>query len=66
MRFWYTLLKEQRQQIFLDLTQELLYRAAGPIGLICIAVLRTTGIENIVAVDGNEQRLGICKENGCD
>lgn len=48
----------------LSLTQELLFRAAGPIGLICIAVLRTMGIENIVAVDGNEQRLAFAKRMG--
>ena len=39
-------------------------QGCGPIGLICIAVLRTMGIENIVAVDGNEQRLQFAKEMG--
>ena len=39
-------------------------QGCGPIGLICIAVLRTMGIENIVAVDGNEQRLSFAKEMG--
>lgn len=39
-------------------------QGCGPIGLICIAVLRTMGIENIVAVDGNEQRLAFAKEMG--
>ncbi len=42
----------------------MLFRAAEPIGLICIAVLRTMGIENIVAVDGNEQRLAFAKRMG--
>lgn len=32
-------------------------QGCGPIGLICIAVLRTMGIENIVAVDGEDKRL---------
>ena len=32
-------------------------QGCGPIGLLCIAVLRTMGIENITAVDGNAQRL---------
>lgn len=41
-------------------------QGCGPIGLICIAVLRTMGIENIVAVDGNEQRLAFSKEMGAD
>ena len=36
-------------------------QGCGPIGLICIAV-----IENIVAVDGNEQRLAFAKEMGAE
>lgn len=39
-------------------------QGCGPIGLICIAVLRTMGIENITAVDGNEQRLAFAKRMG--
>lgn len=39
-------------------------QGCGPIGLICIAVLRTMGVENIVAVDGNSQRLDFAKEMG--
>ena len=39
-------------------------QGCGPIGLICIAVLRTLGIENIVAVDGEDKRLGFAKEMG--
>ena len=41
-------------------------QGCGPIGLICIAVLRTMGIENIVAVDGNEQRLAFAKRMGAE
>lgn len=39
-------------------------QGCGPIGLICIAVLRTMGIENIVAVDGNQKRLDMAKKMG--
>ena len=39
-------------------------QGCGPIGLICIAVLRTMGIENICAVDGNQQRLDFAKRMG--
>ena len=39
-------------------------QGCGPIGLICIAVLRTMGIENITAVDGEEKRLAFAKEMG--
>jgi threonine dehydrogenase-like Zn-dependent dehydrogenase len=39
-------------------------QGCGPIGLLCIAVLRTMGIENIVAVDGEQKRLDFAKEMG--
>ena len=39
-------------------------QGCGPIGLICIAVLRTMGIENLVAVDGEEKRLEFAKLMG--
>ena len=41
-------------------------QGCGPIGLLCIAVLRTMGIENIVAVDGEDKRLAFAKEMGAD
>lgn len=39
-------------------------QGCGPIGLLCIAVLRTMGIEHIVAVDGEAKRLDFAKEMG--
>lgn len=39
-------------------------QGCGPIGLICIAVLRTMGIENITAVDGNQKRLDFALQMG--
>lgn len=39
-------------------------QGCGPIGLICIAILRTMGINNIVAVDGEQKRLDFAKELG--
>ena len=41
-------------------------QGCGPIGLLCIAVLRAMGIENIVAIDGEDKRLGFAKEMGAD
>ena len=41
-------------------------QGCGPIGLLCIAVLRTMGIENIEAVDGEDKRLAFAKEMGAD
>ena len=39
-------------------------QGCGPIGLICIAILRTMGIQNIIAVDGEQKRLDFAKELG--
>ncbi len=39
-------------------------QGCGPIGLICIAVLKTMGVANIIAVDGNAGRLEFAKELG--
>lgn len=39
-------------------------QGCGPIGLICIAILKTMGIANIVAVDGEEKRLDFAKRLG--
>ena len=41
-------------------------QGCGPIGLLCIAVLRTMGIENIVAIDGEDKRLKFAKQMGAD
>ncbi len=41
-------------------------QGCGPIGLLCIAVLRTMGIENITAVDGNAQRLEFARRMGAN
>ena len=41
-------------------------QGCGPIGLLCIAILRTMGIENIVAIDGEDKRLEFAKEMGAD
>ena len=39
-------------------------QGCGPIGLLCIAILRTMGIENIVAIDGENKRLEFAREMG--
>ncbi|MBQ7446260.1 MAG: zinc-binding dehydrogenase [Clostridia bacterium] len=48
----------------LRFNSKVVVQGCGPIGLICIAVLRTLGIENIVAVDGNPKRLEFAKRMG--
>ena len=39
-------------------------QGCGPIGLICVSVLKTMGVQNIVTVDGNPQRLEFSKKLG--
>ena len=39
-------------------------QGCGPIGLICIAILKTMGVLNITAVDGEQKRLEFAKEMG--
>ncbi len=41
-----------------------LVQGCGPIGLMVIAVLRTLGIDNVIAVDGNDNRLEFAKRFG--
>ena len=43
---------------------KVLVQGCGPIGLMVMAVLRTLGIENIIAVDGNDSRLEFAKRLG--
>lgn len=45
---------------------KVLVQGCGPIGLLVISVLRTMGIQNIIAVDGDTQRLSYAKELGAD
>ena len=48
----------------LKFNSRVVVQGCGPIGLICIAVLRTMGVENICAVDGNETASCVRQENG--
>ena len=48
----------------LKFNTKVLVQGTGPIGLLVLAVLRTMGIENIYAVDGNDSRLEIAKTLG--
>lgn len=48
----------------LKFNSRVVVQGCGPIGLICIAILKTMGIANIVAVDGEEARLDFAKRLG--
>lgn len=48
----------------LKFNSRVVVQGCGPIGLICVAVLKTLGIQNIITVDGNPQRLEFSKKLG--
>ncbi len=41
-------------------------QGCGPIGLMLVAILRTAGVNNIIAIDGNDGRLDLAREMGAD
>jgi len=41
-------------------------QGCGPIGLMLVAILRTAGVNNIIAIDGNDGRLALAREFGAD
>lgn len=45
---------------------KVLIQGCGPIGLLVLTVLRAMGIQNIIAIDGDDQRLGYAKDLGAD
>jgi L-iditol 2-dehydrogenase len=50
----------------LKFNSKVVVQGCGPIGLLLISVVRTLGIENIVAIDGDANRLSIAKELGAN
>ena len=50
----------------LNFRTRVLVQGCGPIGLLMIAVLRTYGINTIIAIDGNEGRLATARSMGAD
>lgn len=48
----------------LKFNSRVLIQGCGPIGLLVLAVIRTMGVENIIAVDGDAKRLAMAKKFG--
>jgi len=48
----------------LKFNSRVVVQGCGPIGLLLTAVVRTLGVENIIAVDGDEKRLAFAREMG--
>ncbi|HAV13948.1 MAG TPA: theronine dehydrogenase [Opitutae bacterium] len=50
----------------LNFRSRVIVQGCGPIGLLMIAVLRTHGVNNIIALDGNASRLELARRLGAD
>lgn len=50
----------------LNFRSRVIVQGCGPIGLLMVAVLRTYGINNIIALDGNDSRLALARQLGAD
>jgi L-iditol 2-dehydrogenase len=50
----------------LNFRSRVVVQGCGPIGLLMIAVLRTAGVNNIIALDGNPSRLETARRMGAD
>jgi L-iditol 2-dehydrogenase len=50
----------------LNFRSRVVVQGCGPIGLLMIAVLRTHGVNNIIALDGNPSRLEMARRMGAD
>lgn len=50
----------------LNFRSRVVVQGCGPIGLLMIAVLRTAGVNNIIALDGNPSRLEMGRRLGAD
>ncbi|SMP71443.1 L-iditol 2-dehydrogenase [Neorhodopirellula lusitana] len=50
----------------LNFRTRIVVQGCGPIGLLMIAVLRTYGINNIIAIDGDPSRLAMAQTLGAD
>lgn len=50
----------------LNFRSRVVVQGCGPIGLLMVAVLRTYGVNNIIALDGNPSRLAMARSLGAD
>lgn len=50
----------------INFRSRIVVQGCGPIGLMLVAVLRTAGVNNIIAIDGNDGRLELAREFGAD
>ena len=58
--------RAKRSTSLLNFRAGVVVQGCGPIGLMMIAALRTHGVNNIIAIDGNESRLAVARQMGAD
>jgi len=58
--------RAKRSGVNLNFRSRVVVQGCGPIGLLMIAVLRTYGINTIIAIDGSPQRLEMARRLGAD
>ncbi|MBQ9779140.1 MAG: alcohol dehydrogenase catalytic domain-containing protein [Clostridia bacterium] len=57
-------LERSQKTGLLNFGSKVLVQGCGPVGLVMITVLRAAGINHIIAVDGNEDRLKVAEKMG--
>ncbi len=50
----------------LNFRTRVIVQGCGPIGLLMVAVLKTCGVNNIIAIDGSSERLATARKMGAD
>lgn len=59
-------LERAKKTGLINFRSRVIVQGCGPIGLMMIAVVRTAGVNNIIAIDGNRERLETAKLMGAD
>jgi L-iditol 2-dehydrogenase len=59
-------LERAKRTNLINFRSRVIVQGCGPIGLMMVAIVRTYGVNNIIAIDGNNERLALAKSMGAD
>lgn len=59
-------LERAKKTGLINFRSRIVVQGCGPIGLMIIAVVRTAGVNNIIAIDGDPKRLAMARQMGAD
>jgi len=59
-------LERAKKTGLINFRSRVIVQGCGPIGLMMIAIVRTAGVNNIIAIDGNTDRLATARQMGAD